>query len=111
MSAAVRACPLGRPGYMTDLLIIRVLFIAVLGFAAFFLHPLGQQGPIAAAIGILAGIGVVIFEIRIKAVSLKRLIGAAFGSVLGMLGAYLISLVLGRLPNNATIPFLQVALL
>jgi uncharacterized protein YacL len=96
---------------MTDLLIIRVLFIAVLGFAAFFLHPLGQQGPIAAAIGILAGIGVVIFEIRINAVSLKRLIGAAFGSVLGILGAYLISLVLGRLPANPTIPFLQVALL
>jgi uncharacterized protein YacL len=97
--------------YMTDLLIIRVLFIAVLGFAAFFLHPLGQQGTIAAAIGIAAGIGVVIFEIRIKAASLKRLIGAAFGSVLGILGAYLISLVLGRLPANPTIPFLQVALL
>src|SRR6516165_3750181 len=96
---------------MIDLLIIRILFIAVLGCAAFFLHPLGQQGLIAAVVGILAGIGVVIFEIRIKAVSLKRLIGAAFGSVLGILGAYLISLVLGRLPSNPTIPFIQVALL
>ena len=38
--------------------------------------------------------GVVLFEIRIREVSLKRLIGAAFGSVLGILGAYLISLVL-----------------
>jgi uncharacterized protein YacL len=97
---------------MTDLLIIRGLFIAVLGCAAFFLHPLGQQGPIAAAIGVLAGIGVVIFESRIQKVSLKRLIGAAFGSVLGILGAYLISLVLGRLPvQSPTIGFLQVALL
>jgi uncharacterized protein YacL len=97
---------------MTDLLIIRGLFIAVLGCAAFFLHPLGQQGPIAAAIGVLAGIGVVIFESRIQKVSLKRLIGAAFGSVLGILGAYLISLVLGRLPvQSTTIGFLQVALL
>jgi uncharacterized protein YacL len=97
---------------MTDLLIIRGLFIAVLGCAAFFLHPLGQQGPIAAGIGVLAGIGVVIFESRIQKVSLKRLIGAAFGSVLGILGAYLISLVLGRLPvQSSTIGFLQVALL
>ena len=97
---------------MADLLIIRVLFIAVLGCAAYFLHPLGQQGLAAAAIGVAAGLGVVIFEIRITQVSLKRLIGAAFGSVLGILGAYLISLVLGRLPGtSSTIPFLQVALL
>jgi uncharacterized protein YacL len=97
---------------MTDLLLIRGLFIAVLGCAAFFLHPLGQQGFAAAGIGVLAGIGVVIFEVRIQKVSLKRLIGAAFGSVLGILGAYLISLVLGRLPvHSSTIGFLQVALL
>ena len=46
--------------------------------------------------GAVVGLGVVVFEIRIKEVSLKRLIGAAFGSVLGILGAYLISLVLGH---------------
>src|SRR5215471_71510 len=96
---------------MTDLLAIRALFVVVLGIAAYFLHPLGQHGPVAAAIGVVAGIGVVVFEIRIKAVSLKRLIGAAFGSVLGIFGAYLISLVLERLPSNPTIPFVQVTLL
>jgi uncharacterized protein YacL len=96
---------------MIDLLVIRALFVAVLGIAAYFLHPLGQHGLVAAAIGIAAGIGVVIFEIRIKGVSLKRLIGAAFGSVLGIFGAYLISLVLERLPANPTIPFVQVMLL
>jgi len=97
---------------MTDLLLIRGLFIALLGCTAFFLHPLGQQGLAAAGIGVLAGIGVVVFEIRIQKVTLKRLIGAAFGSVLGILGAYLISLVLGRLPtHSSTIGFLQVMLL
>ena len=50
----------------------------------------------AAAVGVVAGIAVVVFEIRIKQVSMRRLIGAAFGSVLGILGAYLISLVLGE---------------
>ncbi len=98
---------------MKDLLIIRLLFVVVLGCAAFFLEPFHLAGPWAAALGVAAGLGVVIFEIRIKQVSLKRLIGAAFGSVLGILGAYLISLVLGRaMPNNSdTIPFLQVVLL
>jgi len=75
---------------LIDLLIIRVLFIGVLGCAAFFLRPFNLSGPAAAAVGVVAGLGVVLFEIRIKQVSLKRLIGAAFGSVLGILGAYLI---------------------
>jgi len=66
----------------------------------------------AAAWGAAAGLGVVIFEIRIKRVSLTRLIGAAIGSVLGISECYLISLVLGHaLPNSYnTIPFLQVVL-
>ena len=98
---------------MHDLLIIRVLFIAVLGFAAYFLRPFELSATLSAGVGLAAGLGIVVFEIRIKQVSLKRLIGAAFGSVLGILGAYLISLVLGRaIPNNqTTIPFIQLALL
>jgi len=98
---------------LKDLLILRVLFVAVLGCAAFFMRPFDLEGPIAAGIGAAAGVGIVIFEIRIKKVSLTRLIGGAIGSVLGILGAYLISLVLGHaLPNSYnTIPFLQVVLL
>ena len=98
---------------MNDLLIIRILFVAALGCAAWFLRPFQLNPPVAAAIGAAAGLAVVIFEIRIKRVSLVRLIGAAFGSVLGILGAYLISLVLNHaIPtNNNTIPFLEIALL
>jgi uncharacterized protein YacL len=96
-----------------DLLLIRFLFIIALGSAAFFLRPFGLTSPLAAAAGVLAGVCVVIFEFRIRQVSLKRLIGAAFGSVLGILGAYLISLVLDRaIPGNRdTIGFLQLVLL
>jgi uncharacterized protein YacL len=96
-----------------DLLIIRAVFVAVLACAAFFLHPFQLSGPVAAAVGALAGAGVVLFELRIRQVSLKKLIGAAFGSVLGILGAFLISRVLDRaVPHNGTtIPFIEVALL
>jgi uncharacterized protein YacL len=96
-----------------DLLFIRILFIAVLGAAAYFLRPFYLEGLPAIAVGVAAGAFVVVFELRIKQVSLKRLIGAAFGSVLGILGAYLISLVIGNaMPNSDnTVPFLQVLLL
>src|SRR5262245_59038860 len=54
------------------------------------------------------GCGIIFFEIRLEQVSLKRLIGAAFGSVLGIVGAYLMSLVVSRASPE---PFLQVSLL
>src|SRR5579864_5068485 len=81
--------------------------------AAFVLRPFQLSGPVAASIGAVVGVSVVVFEIRIKQISLKRLIGAAAGSVLGIFGAYLISLVLGHaMPNSYnTVPFLQVVLL
>ena len=98
---------------MIDLLLIRTFFVAVLACAAFFLHPFNLDGPVSAAVGALVGAGVVLFEFRIRQVSLKKLIGAAFGSVLGIFGAYLISLVLDHAaPHNTnTVPFIEVALL
>src|SRR5262245_33324855 len=100
-------------GSMGDLLFIRLLFVAVLAFAAYFLHPFNAEGPIAAGIGVITAVAVVIFEIRIRKISMTRLIGAAFGSVLGILGAYLISLVLEHaMPDSDnTVPFLQVSVL
>jgi uncharacterized protein YacL len=43
---------------------------------------------------LVVGLFIVFFEVRLKQVSLKRLIGAAVGSVLGILGAFLIAMVL-----------------
>jgi len=104
----------GLPGEtdLTELLIVRFVFIAMLGGAAFFLRPFDLEGPWAAALGAAAGVAIVLFEIRIKRISLTRLIGAAVGSVLGILGAYLIALVLAQaLPGSTTVPFLQLAVL
>jgi len=53
------------------------------GLRGFLSSSLNLNGPVAAAVGALVGAGVVVFEFRIRQVSLKRLIGAAFGSVLG----------------------------
>ena len=96
-----------------DLALIRVLFVTLVGSAAYFLRPFGLEGPAAVAVGVACAAAVVVFELRVRQASLKRLLGAAVGSVLGILGAYLISLVLGQaLPGNTTtLPFLQVLLL
>ena len=53
---------------------------------------------------------------RLEKVSLKRMIGAAFGSVLGIIGAFFMSLVLRwARPDGGgaaqLIPFIQVCLL
>jgi uncharacterized protein YacL len=98
---------------VNDLLVVRVLFVLLLTSASFFLLPFGLPRPFSALAGLVLGLIIIAFEMRVKEVSLKRLIGAAAGSVLGILGAFLMSLVLGRaLPQNATtIPFLQIGLM
>lgn len=96
-----------------DLLMIRAIFVLILATAAWFLQPFGLTPPLAAAAGALFGVLIVLAEIRLKQVSLKRLIGAAVGSVLGIVGAFLISLVLSwALPgSHGTVSFLQLLIL
>jgi uncharacterized protein YacL len=62
-----------------------------------------------ALLGLGLGISILIFEARVSQASLKRLIGAAAGSILGIIGAYLMSLVLSQsiMPRN-TLSFLQI---
>src|SRR5690349_15851940 len=80
-----------------DLLIIRIVFICVVATACYHLRPFGLANfpPwIAGLAGVGIGIAVVWFEVRLRVVSLKRLIGAVIGSILGILGAYLFSVVI-----------------
>ncbi len=96
-----------------NLLLFRALFVLLLGLAAWYLKPFELPASFAAAAGALLGLAVVFFELQVRKITLKRLLGGAFGSLLGIIGAYLVSLVLSRaIPNNqTTVPFLQVALL
>jgi len=87
-----------------DLLLIRIVFIIVVTATCWFLHPFGLYGAPAIGAGLLMSAMVVAFEIRLRVVSLKRLIGAVIGSILGILGAYLFSVVL---KNSITHPETQ----
>ena len=94
---------------MLDLLIVRAIFVLILTGSAYVLQPFGVPQYVASAGGLILGLCIIFFEIRLEQVSLKRLIGAAFGSVLGIFGAFLMSLVLEKATHNQ--PFLQVGLL
>ncbi len=99
---------------MYDLLLLRFLLVLILSVAAWYLKPFGLDALQAAGAGLALGILVVLFELRIRVVSLKRLIGAAAGSVLGILGAYLISMILSWAltpGDHHTVSFLQLLIL
>src|SRR5512142_577071 len=91
-----------------DLVLIRVFFVAAIAAAAGLLRPFGLPPAASFGVGALIGVAVVIFEVRLRAISLKRLIGAAIGSILGIFGAYLFSLVIRNSLNpGSTQSFLQ----
>ncbi len=95
-----------------DLVIIRVFFVVILAVAGYVLQPFGMHGLSAAAVGLVLGVAVVLFEMRLRVVSLKRLIGAAIGSILGIFGAYLFSLVIrNSIQEGRTQSFLQILIM
>ena len=105
--------PLGiRQGARMDLVIIRVLFILVLTAACFFLRPFALQPWAAAVLGAVSAAAVIVFELRVRPLSIKRLLGAVLGSVLGIAGAALFGMVLsGSLPPGGTRALLQLFVL
>jgi uncharacterized protein YacL len=73
---------------------VRVIFVIIITAAAVHLHPFGFDKPGSIALGLGLGLFFIYFEIRLEQASLKRLLGAAFGSILGILGAFMISYLL-----------------
>ncbi|HXW93288.1 MAG TPA: PIN domain-containing protein [Terriglobales bacterium] len=93
-----------------DLFVIRLLFVIFVAATCYFLQPFGLSPRLyAGGAGALLGVAIVVFEWRLRLVSLKRLIGAAIGSVLGIVGAYLFALVIrDSIPAGPTQRFLQI---
>ena len=83
-------------GSWWDQLVVRLVFCSACVAAGYHFHPFGLTRIVAAVVGLLFSIAVFLFEIRLQRASLRRLIGAAVGSILGIVGAYLMGLVLDR---------------
>lgn len=110
-----------------DILTIRIGFILLLALIGFMLNPLANVDSIkvwglsietkrllSALIGVIISLFVIAFEMRVRRASLKTLIGAAVGSIVGIIGAYLIGMLIST-QETAAVPaemktFLTVAL-
>jgi uncharacterized protein YacL len=83
-----------------DIILIRTVFTLILVIAGALIQPIpewvgkqlslpGGSRLLSAALGGLLAGGIIFFELRIRRASLKTLIGAAIGSILGIIGASL----------------------
>jgi len=92
-----------------DIVLVRLLFVVVVAVTCFVIQPFNLPGRWDAGVGALIGAAIVLFEWKLRTVSLKRLIGAAIGSILGICGAYLFALVIrSSVPPGHTQSFLQI---
>lgn len=102
----------------TNVILIRLVFTAILVTSGYVLHPVSGQwlvstglvaDPLAsklvsAATAAFIAIAIIFFEVRIRRASLKTLIGAAVGSIMGIIGAYLIGSLISRQESMAVAP-------
>jgi uncharacterized protein YacL len=114
MTGGVRRANMS-PGMRFDVIVLRVVFAAFLISSGYVLHPIPGHRLISAGAAAIIAVSIVLFEIRIRRASLKTLIGAAFGSILGIIGAYLIGTLIASQESAAVPPetraFLTLALI
>src|SRR5271163_1641050 len=95
-----------------DLVLIRIGFILILGVSAYFFRPFHLNPWVSVLAGVAAACLMIVFELRVRALSLKRLFGAVIGSILGIFGAFLFSAVLrSSIPAGGTQELLQIFVL
>ena len=96
-----------------DLWIIRAFLFAAILASGFYIRPFGSNLPATLAFGVSFGALILLTEFRIRKLSLKTILGAALGSLLGIIGASLISLVVSRMTfsHAETETFVQILVL
>ena len=88
-----------------DILTARIGFVVLLAVVGFVLNPaahttklgemdLTSRRIVSAILGALLASAMIAFEMRVRKASLKTLIGAAIGSILGIIGAFLIGVLI-----------------
>src|SRR5262245_56298661 len=98
--------------YVLDIIMVRTIFAIALTGAAFVMQPFGLSGFPAIGLGLVGSLAIIYFERRLRTATLKRLIGAAIGSILGIIGAVMISHVLGTTEyDKNSISFIKVFIL
>jgi uncharacterized protein YacL len=101
------------PYTVLDFILVRVIFVAVFGFAAAWFRPENVQFWAAAAFGAAGAVLAIFLERRFARVSLKRTIGITIGVISGLFCAALVSVVLSHVgdANAEAVHFIQIVCL
>ena len=93
--------------------LIRALFAVIFTAMTSFMRPFGLSLQGAIAVGLSLSVITVLFELSIVRASARTLVSAALGSLLGIVGASLISLIIDKMSffSAQTTTFLQVLVL
>ncbi|MBI3939996.1 MAG: TRAM domain-containing protein [Acidobacteria bacterium] len=94
--------------------VLRALFVLILAATSYYFRPFALPAvPHALILGCVLAAAIVVFELCVRRLTLKTLVGAAIGSIAGILGASLISLVLSRMTffDSPSATFLQILIL
>ena len=106
----------------TNTVLIRAVFIGILIGAGYLLDPIGHATPgrthllgipthcVSAALALVIAGVIILFEIRIQQASLKTLIGAGIGSMMGIVGGVLIGFLISYQEAGAVHPATKVFL-
>ncbi|HEX8719648.1 MAG TPA: TRAM domain-containing protein [Pyrinomonadaceae bacterium] len=106
----------------TNTVLIRLVFIGILIGAGYLLDPIGHATPgrptmlgiptacVSAVLALVIASVIIIFEMRIQQASLKTLIGAGIGSMMGIVGGVLIGFLISYQEANAVHPSTKVFL-
>lgn len=106
----------------TNTVLIRLVFIGILIGAGYLLDPIGHAMPgrtdlygipthcFSALLALVISAVIILFEVRIQQASLKTLIGAGIGSMMGIVGGVLIGFLISYQEANAVHPSTKVFL-
>jgi len=83
-------------GVRRDFWAVRALLIVSLGAAGYTLGPFGLRGVAAAWAGLLLALAILLAELRLRRAALSGLLGGAFGALVGLFAALLVTLVISR---------------
>jgi uncharacterized protein YacL len=76
--------------------LVRSVFVLICAITGWHFHPFGLTPATGAIFGLVFAVFFILAEIRLRRVSLRRLIGAAVGAIIGILAALLIHLVVDK---------------
>ena len=106
----------------TNTVLIRLVFIGILIGAGYLLDPIGHAMPgrahlfgvpthcVSAVLALVIAAVIILFEMRIQQASLKTLIGAGIGSMMGIVGGVLIGFLISYQEAGAVHPSTKVFL-